>query len=114
MRVHVRVYEDVPSEGWNIAFSLVFICVGADRSTLRSSEWKMLGVPPRRLSRHLSPPWWLTPLMSRTRPQLQGAGGRAREESGAATTIRDRKSKGGLIRAWRIRGFRGEETSWKQ
>lgn len=45
-----------PFEGWNLAFSLVFICVGADRSTLRSSEWKMLGVPPRRLSRHLSPP----------------------------------------------------------
>lgn len=81
MRAHVRVYEDVPFEGWNIAFSLVFICVGADRSTLRSSEWKMLGIPPRRLSRHLSPPGGPPPLMSRTRPQLQGAGGRTREES---------------------------------
>lgn len=36
---------------------VVFMCVGADRSTLiLVKEWKMLGVPPRRLSRHLSLP----------------------------------------------------------
>jgi hypothetical protein len=35
MRAHVRVYENVPFERG--AFSLVFMCVGADRSTLRSS-----------------------------------------------------------------------------
>lgn len=35
---------------------VVFMCVGADRGTpILAEEWKMLGVPSRRLSRHLSP-----------------------------------------------------------
>jgi len=88
MRARVRVYENAPFEGGPASTLRVYVCRSRPwHSPILVKEWKMLGVPPRRLSRHLSPhltpphpSGWATLLMSRTREESAGSRGVAARE----------------------------------